>query len=90
MTGVAPDGPGWKFANRRCKGSIRILGESLSFWNLNIIFGISAFAAEMPWPRFEAWLQDTQTLAEVPGCLFKTSTHAGWEYCLGDLMACYW
>ena len=44
----------------------------------------------MPWTRFEALLKDTKTLALAPGWLFQTSTQAGWEFCLEDLMAWYW
>ena len=44
----------------------------------------------MPWTRFEALLKDTKTLAQAPGWLFQTSTQAGWEFCLEDLMAWYW
>jgi len=45
---------------------------------------------EMPWTRLEALLKDTKTLALAPGWLFQSSTQAGWEFCLEDLMAWYW
>ena len=44
----------------------------------------------MPWTRLEALLKDTKTLALAPGWLFQSSTQAGWEFCLEDLMAWYW
>ena len=70
MTEAEPDGPGWKFATKDVRAQSEFLVFLLSFLETNIILGISTFSAAMPWPRFEGWPRDTQTLAEVPGCLF--------------------